>query len=57
MWVLLTHEMDVYQFAEGYIRTSSSHFNLDNIEDELVHLTNNAVQKNGEEYERFEAGN
>ncbi len=57
MWVLMTHEMDIYQFAEGYIRTSSSPFNLDNIEDELVHLTNNAVQKNGDEYERFEAGN
>ena len=57
MWVLLTHEMDVYLFPEGYIRTSSSSFNLSDLDDDLTHLTNNAVQKHGQEYGKFEEGN
>lgn len=57
MWVLLTHEMDVYMFSEGYIRTSSNSFTLSNLDDDLTHLTNNAVQKYGAEYGKFEEGN
>ena len=34
-----------YFHSEGYIRTSSSEFNLFNIKDKMVHLTNDAVQK------------
>ena len=59
MWVLITHEMEVYLFREGYLRTSSyaydlSHCNVDNPD---VHLTNNAIQKNNEAYGRYEQGN
>lgn len=39
-------------FKEGYLRTSSSEFKIDlqNVDDQYVHLTNNAVQKFSEHY-------
>ena len=51
--------MDVYFFKEGYLRTSSSEFSIDlnNVDDALVHLTNNAVQKFSDTYGQFEDGN
>jgi hypothetical protein len=59
VWVLVTHEMKVYFFKEGYLRTSSTAYTMEEqaIEDRNVHLTNNAVQKNCETYGRFEDGN
>ena len=46
-------------FREGYLRTSSSEYTTDkkNLENEYVHLTNNAVQKNASNYGKFEDGN
>ena len=51
--------MDIYVFKEGYLRTSSSEFHIDleNVDDQYVHLTNNAVQKFSENYGEFEDGN
>ena len=45
VWVALTHDMDVYFFKEGYLRTSSTPFNLSSagLDDDFVHLTNNAI--------------
>ncbi len=43
VWVLVTHNLDVYFFKEGYMRTSSEEFSLDNYDDAFIHLTNNAV--------------
>ena len=59
MWVLLTHEMHGYMYREGYLRTSSEPFTLDKalLGSQFVHLTNNAVQKNGPMYGKFEDGN
>jgi len=45
-----------YWYEEGYIRTSSSIFNIYD-EDLFVHLTNDAVQKHGNNYGKFENGN
>ena len=42
-----------YWYQEGYIRTSSSIFNLKNMKDTVVHLTNDAVQKRSNEYGKF----
>lgn len=59
VWALVTQTMDVYFFAEGYMRLSSSEFSTD--EDQLdnlfIHLTNNAIQKYSETYGQFENGN
>jgi hypothetical protein len=59
VWVLLTHELDGYFFKEGYLRTSSSPYsaNKSNLEDDYIHLTNNAVQKKCPTYGTFEDGN
>ena len=46
-----------YFYSEGYLRTSSKEFSLKDIENRLVHLTNDAVQKYAEDYGKFEQGN
>ena len=46
-----------YFFKEGYIRTSSYAFNLKDLEDRDIHLTNDAVQDRNEEYGKYEMGN
>ncbi|CAD8152033.1 unnamed protein product [Paramecium pentaurelia] len=55
-WVLITHEMHYFLFKEAYIRTSGATFSLEN-KDRYIHLTNNAVQKNAQNYGQFEDGN
>lgn len=51
--------MKVYLFKEGYLRLSSNKYDLseDKIVDQCVHLTNNAVQKYNQDYNKFEKGN
>ena len=39
-----------YWYQEGYIRTSSFVWSIHEIEDKYIHLTNDAIQKNCEEY-------
>lgn len=46
-----------YWYREGYVRTSSYIWRLDQITDSFVHLTNDAVQKNSEDYGKYEPGN
>ena len=59
VWVLITHNLDCYFFKEGYIRTSSKEYNTEStgFDDEFVHLTNNAIQKNCPGYGQHEDGN
>jgi hypothetical protein len=56
VWVMITEDMKCYFFREGYIRTSSEEFSLDN-NARHIHLTNNAVQKFAQKYGEFEDGN
>jgi len=46
-----------YFYEEGYLRTSSKDFNLDKVENRLIHLTNDAVQKNSSDYGKYESAN
>ncbi|CAD8156726.1 unnamed protein product [Paramecium pentaurelia] len=46
-----------YWYQNGYIRTSSYEFSLINLQNRLIHLTNDAIQKNSEDYGKFEKGN
>lgn len=59
VWVLVTQELMSYVYKEGYLRTASEAFTLDReqLRRHYVHLTNNAVQKNGPLYGRREPGN
>ena len=59
-WVLLDHKKNLYLFREGYIRTSSEKYDLKAInvlDNYFIHLTNNAIQKNSKNYQKFELGN
>ena len=59
VWVLITQEMKVYFFKEGYLRLSSEKYTTDDnaIDRKNIHLTNNAIQKYCEGYGIFEDGN
>lgn len=46
--------MRLYFYGEGYVRTSSSDFNLEEIGDNEIHLTNDAIQKYSESYGKYE---
>lgn len=46
-----------YWYEDGYIRTSSKQFTLENINSRYVHLTNDAVQKKSEDYGKYEPAN
>lgn len=49
--------MKGYVYDEGYIRTSSYEFDISNLGDRLIHLTNDAVQKRDKNYGKHEPGN
>ena len=58
-YMMITHhngKTKAYWYQEGYVRTSSSFFTLDET-DPYVHLTNDAVQQHADGYGRFEEGN
>ena len=54
---VINNRLQAYFYREGYLRTSVSEFDMDNIKDRFIHLTNDAVQKNSPEYGKFEDGN
>lgn len=43
-------------YEQGYLRTSSDHYNMSTFAN-YIHLTNNCLQKYGENYGSFEDGN
>ncbi|KAL4491452.1 hypothetical protein ABPG72_008108 [Tetrahymena utriculariae] len=49
--------LKAYWYTDGYIRTSTKEFTLKNLENRMIHLTNEAVQKRGEDFGKFENGN
>ena len=46
-----------YFYDEGYLRTSSYEFSLQNLSNKNIHLTNDAIQKHNKDYGKFEIGN
>jgi hypothetical protein len=56
MWVVLTEDFRIYIYQEGYVRTSSSNYNLRD-KNNYVHLTNQCLQIKGENYAQHEEGN
>ena len=46
-----------YFYSDGYMRTSSKEFSLGNLQNKLIHLTNDAIQKKAEDYGKFENSN
>lgn len=58
-WVLVTQKMDFFYYPPIYVRLSGPEYDpeLKDIDDKFVHLTNNAVQKNGITYNSLVEGN
>lgn len=46
-----------YWYQDGYIRTACKEFNMKNLTNKMIHLTNDAVQKKSEDYGKYEPGN
>lgn len=46
-----------YFYEDGYIRTSCKEYDINNLDNKYIHLTNDAVQKNSEDYGKYENGN
>lgn len=55
-WAVVTNSFEIYMYKYGYLRTSSNDYNLQST-DNYVHLTNQCLQNQSKQYERFEAGN
>lgn len=49
--------MKGYMYRDCYFRTSSKQFDLSNLHSRFIHLTNDAIQMNSEDYGRYESGN
>ena len=50
-------KLKAYWFEEGYIRTSSKEFSLEDVSNKFIHLTNDAIQNKSDDYGKFESGN
>lgn len=46
-----------YFYNEGYLRTSCKEFTLEDLDNTMIHLTNDAVQKHDDDYGKFELAN
>ena len=56
IWVLLTHQMKVFLFKEGHLKTCSVEFDI-NSKNAYTHITNYSFQKHNENFQKFEKGN
>jgi tubulin polyglutamylase TTLL1/tubulin monoglycylase TTLL3/8 len=43
-----------YWYNDGYIRTSSEEYDLTDVSNRMIHLTNDAVQKHNTSYGKYE---
>ena len=57
IWVLLTHEMKIYIYKEGHLKTCSEKYDINNKKDAYVHITNYSFQKHCLNFQKFELGN
>jgi hypothetical protein len=56
IWVLLTHQMKVFLFKEGHLKTCSVQYDL-NSKNAFTHITNYSFQKYSTNFQKFEKGN
>ncbi|KRX01751.1 hypothetical protein PPERSA_01621 [Pseudocohnilembus persalinus] len=64
IWVLIAPDMQLYVFKEGYLRLSGEKYNIqqnysnnNSNKNQVMHLTNNAIQKHAKSYGKYEEGN
>ena len=56
VWVLVNHNMKVYFFKEGHLKTCSISFDIDS-KNAFSHITNYSFQKYNEYFQKYEKGN
>jgi hypothetical protein len=56
VWAVANTRHDFLWYRHGYLRTSSSEYDTE-ATDNYIHLTNNCLQKHGENYGVHEEGN
>ena len=56
VWVLVTHNLKVYFFKEGHLKTCSIPYNLIS-KDAYSHITNYSFQKHNANFQKYEKGN
>lgn len=56
IWAVVTDDFRIYVYKHGYLRTSSSAYDLKD-KNNFVHLTNQCLQVKGEGYAQHEEGN
>jgi hypothetical protein len=49
--------LKAYWYRDGYIRTSSEPFDLEDLDNPFIHLTNDAIQRKSEDYQKYEPAN
>ena len=57
MLTLINKQLKGFVYDDGYLRTSSRLFQRNQLNNRMIHLTNDAVQKKDAEYGKFETGN
>jgi hypothetical protein len=55
--VLSQGHLEAFSYEDGYVRTSSKRYHLNNLTDREIHLTNDAIQKKSKSYGKHENGN
>lgn len=56
IWAVVTEDFRIYVYREGYVRTSSTLYDLNN-QNNFVHLTNQCLQIKDDAYGTYEEGN
>jgi len=56
IWVVVTEKYEIFVYKQAYIRTSSDSYDV-KASDNYIHLTNNCLQKFGDNYGKHEDGN
>ena len=56
IWVLVTHNMKVYFFKEGHLKTCSIPYEIES-KNSYTHITNYSFQKYNEDFQKYEKGN
>ena len=54
---MITPDHKCFYFKEGYIRMSGQKYDLYQLDNLVIHLTNNAIQKHTVNYGQYEEGN
>jgi len=57
MTTCVNGNMQGYFYQDGYLRTACREYNVKNVQNRLIHLTNDAIQNRCADYGKFENGN